>query len=87
MKEILNQKLEKIYSLFRKHDVISINDLLKIKQELEKKLSETEQLDDTIKRYKIKSVKLSSKLDELSKEIRRNRKTVIPFLKDQMANP
>ena len=84
MKEILNQKLEKIYSLFRKHDVISINDLLKIKQELEKKLSETEQLDDTIKRYKIKSVKLSSKLDELSKEIRRNRKTVIPFLKDQM---
>ena len=84
MKEILNQKLEKIYSLFRKHDVIGINDLLKIKQELEKKLSETEQLDDTIKRYKIKSVKLSSKLDELSKEIRRNRKTVIPFLKDQM---
>ena len=64
--------------------MIGINDLLKIKQELEKKLSETEQLDDTIKRYKIKSVKLSSKLDELSKEIRRNRKTVIPFLKDQM---
>tara|TARA_B100000963_G_scaffold259634_1_gene227859 strand:- start:4902 stop:6551 length:1650 start_codon:yes stop_codon:yes gene_type:complete len=84
MKEILNQKLEKIYSLFRKHNVIGINDLLKIKEGLEKKLSETEQLDDTIKSNKIKSVKLTSKLDELSKEIRRNRKTVIPFLKDQM---
>ena len=84
MKEILNQKLEKIYSLFRKHSVISINDLLKIKEGLEKKLSETEQLDDTIRSFKIKSVKLTSKLDELSKKIRRNRKTVIPFLKDQM---
>ena len=83
-KEILNQKLEKIYSLFRKHNVIGINDLLKIKEGLEKKIFETERLDDTISSYKIKSVKLTSKLDKLSKEIRRNRKTVIPFLKDQM---
>ena len=32
MKEILSQKLEKIYSLFRKHEVNKLDDLMLIKE-------------------------------------------------------
>ena len=40
MREILSEKLEKIYSLFRKHQVDKLDDLILIKGKLEKKVSE-----------------------------------------------
>ena len=80
----MNEKLEKIYSLFRKHEIDKLDDLMLIKEKLEKKVSETENIDATIDDEKKKLVEIELTLNELSKKIRQKRKNVIPLLKSQM---
>ena len=84
MREILSEKLEKIYSLFRKHQVDKLDDLILIKGRLEKKVSETENIDAIINEEKKKLVELELLLNELSKKISQQRKKVIPVLKSKM---
>lgn len=84
MREVLSEKLEKIYSLFRKHQVDKLDDLILIKRKLEKKVSETENIDAIINEEKKKLVELELSLNELSKKISQQRKKVIPVLKSQM---
>ncbi len=84
MREILSEKLEKIYSLFRKHQVDKLDDLILIKGKLEKKVLETENIDAIINEEKKKLVELELTLNELSKKISQQRKKVIPVLKSQM---
>ena len=84
MREILSEKLEKIYSLFRKHQVDKLDDLILIKGKLEKKVSETENIDAIINEEKKKLVELELLLNELSKKISQQRKKVIPVLKSKM---
>ena len=84
MREILSEKLEKIYSLFRKHQVDKLDDLILIKGRLEKKVSETENIDAIINEEKKKLVEIELLLNELSKKISQQRKKVIPVLKSQM---
>jgi len=84
MREILSEKLEKIYSLFRKHQVDNLDDLILIKGKLEKKVSETKNIDAIINEEKKKLVELELLLNELSKKISQQRKKVIPVLKSQM---
>ena len=86
MKEILSQKLEKIYSLFRKHEVNKLDDLMLIKEKIERKISDTENLDITINENKKKLVEIKLVLNELSEKIRQRRNKVIPDLKSQMEN-
>ena len=86
MKEILSQKLEKIYSLFRKHEVNKLDDLMLIKEKIERKVSDTENLDITINENKKKLVETKLVLNELSEKIRQRRNKVIPVLKSQMEN-
>ena len=84
MKEILSQKLEKIYSLFRKHEVNKLDDLILIKEGLERKVSETENIEINLSDEKKKLVEIKLTLNELSNAISQNRKKVIPLLKSQM---
>ena len=84
MRKILSEKLEKIYSLFRKHQVDKLDDLILIKGKLEKKVSETKNIDAIINEEKKKLVELELLLNELSKKISQQRKKVIPVLKSQM---
>ena len=86
MKEILSQKLEKIYSLFRKHEVNKLDDLILIKEKIERKVSDTENLDITINENKKKLVETKLVLNKLSEKIRQRRNKVIPVLKSQMEN-
>lgn len=86
MKEILSQKLEKIYSLFRKHEVNKLDDLMLIKEKIERKVSDTENLDITINENKKKLVETKLVLNKLSEKIRQRRNKVIPVLKSQMEN-
>ena len=86
MKEILSQKLEKIYSLFRKHEVNKLDELMLIKEKIERKVSDTENLDITINESKKRLVETKSVLNELSEKIRQRRNKVIPILKSQMEN-
>jgi len=86
MKEILSRKLEKIYSLFRKHEVNKLDDLILIKEKIERKVSDTENLDITINENKKKLVETKLVLNKLSEKIRQRRNKVIPLLKSQMEN-
>lgn len=86
MKEILSKKLEIIYSLFRKHNVNSVKDLISIREGLEKKVIETENINNNINNKQKRLAKLKIKLNELSKKIRINREKVIPILKNKMEN-
>jgi len=84
MRKILSEKLEKIYSLFRKHQVDKLDDLILIKEKLEKRVSETENIDAIINEEKKKLVEIELLLNELSKKISQQRKKVIPVLKSKM---
>ena len=86
MKEILGRKLEKIYSLFRKHNVNNVKDLILIKERLENKVLDAENIDIMIydKQKTLALIKVN--LNKLSKKIRKNREKVIPVLKDNMEN-
>ena len=82
--ENLNQKLDKIQSLFQKHQVANIGDLIKIKNELEKRLEETHNLEDKIEGLKTKLNQVEQTLEHLAGKLNKNRQKAIPKLCGEM---
>ena len=60
--EVINDRLNVIYKLEQKHRVNSVEDLLKIQNELSEKLSGFQTLDDDIKKLTIESEKIKNEL-------------------------
>jgi DNA repair protein RecN (Recombination protein N) len=82
--EEVNSKLLKINNLLQKHAATDISELIKIKNDLDEKVSVTENLDSTIQK-KNKEIELKTiQLDALAKQINNNRKTAIPDLISQL---
>ena len=78
--ENLNHKLDKIHSLFHKHNVDNISDLLNIKDQLETKLNENINLDSKIEDLKIKLKDFKETLNRKASQIHEKRKNTIPVL-------
>ena len=78
--ENLNHKLNKIHSLFHKHNVDNISDLLNIKDQLETKLNENINLDSKIEDLKIKLKDFEETLNRKAFQIHEKRKNTIPVL-------
>ena len=78
--ENLNHKLDKIHSLFHKHNVDNISDLLNIKDQLETKLNENINLDSKIEDLKIKLKDFEETLNRKAFQIHEKRKNTIPIL-------
>ena len=78
--ENLNHKLDKIHSLFHKHNVDNISDLLNIKDQLETKLNENINLDSKIEDLKIKLKDFEENLNRKDFQIHEKRKNTIPVL-------
>jgi len=78
--ENLNHKLDKIHSLFHKHNVDNISDLLNIKDQLETKLNENINLDSKIEDLKIKLNDSEKTLNRKAFQIHEKRKNTIPVL-------
>ena len=78
--ENLNHKLDKIHSLFHKHNVDNISDLLNIKDQLETKLNENINLDSKIEDIKIKLKDFEETLNRKAFQIHEKRKNTIPVL-------
>ena len=78
--ENLNHKLDKIHSLFHKHNVDNISDLLNIKDQLETKLNENINLDSKIEDLKIKLKDFEETLNRKAFQIHEKRKNTIPVL-------
>ena len=82
--EILSNRWDKIQNLFQKHQVDNIRDLIQVRDNLEKKLEETQDLEQKINDIKGRLAESKELLDGLSKQLHQNRKEASPKLCDQM---
>jgi DNA repair protein RecN (Recombination protein N) len=82
--EVVDSKLKMLHNLMQKHVANDISELIFIKNQLEEKVSITENLDETIKKKQAEISKKESELNTISKSIHNKRKEVIPSLKAQL---
>ncbi len=82
--EIVDGKLKTIHNLMQKHVASDISELIVIKNQLEEKVSVTENLDDTIQKKQAEISSKANELNSISEVIHKNRLKVIPKLKEQL---
>lgn len=78
--EVVNSKLLQINNLLQKHTANDVSELIAIKNELEEKVSVTENLDATIQQKNNDIESKTKQLNSISKAIHDNRKLAIPEL-------
>ncbi|MCK0191822.1 DNA repair protein RecN [Arenibacter sp. F20364] len=84
MLEQVNTKLQLLYDLLKKHKVQGIPELLEIRDELDEKVSATENVGADIDRKKKQLLLLEADLNTEAANISKKRKSVIPNLKKQL---
>jgi len=82
--EAVNTKLQKLHNLMQKHVVTDVYELITIKNDLEEKVSYTENLDDTIQKKQIEISNKEEELNTISKQIHNKRSDIIPTLVNQL---
>jgi len=82
--EKLSGRWDKIQSLFQKHQVVTIEDLIKVRQNLEKELEETQDLEGKINELSDQILSLEKSLHRLSDQLHQNRLEASPKLCMQM---
>ena len=82
--ERLSGRWDKIQNLFQKHQVDNIQDLIQVRDRLEKTLGETQDLGQKISALKDRLTGLEQLLEGLSKQLHENRKQASPKFCDQM---
>ena len=76
----LETKLDLIYSLYKKHKVDNVDDLILIKEKLHKEINYFENFEDNIKELKSSINKNEVELNKLSNSIHRNRINAAPLM-------
>jgi DNA repair protein RecN (Recombination protein N) len=82
--EEVNAILQSLYALQKKHGVSTVEELLQIKQELEVKILDTDNLDSQIESTRIAQEKLREELEKISAALREKRNSVIPSLVSEL---
>ena len=82
--EQINDRLQLIYNLQKKHAVNSIAELLEVLDELSEKVSQVENADEFIKQKKKEIQEVSLKLDAIAISISKARAKVIPDLQKSL---
>ncbi|MGZ0017897.1 DNA repair protein RecN [Yeosuana sp. AK3] len=82
--EVVNAKLTRINNLMLKHSASTISELIKIKNELDEKVSITENLDDTIQKKQTEISAKAEQLNTIANKIHQNREKAIPELTNQL---
>ncbi|OEJ98752.1 DNA repair protein RecN [Flavivirga aquatica] len=82
--ETVDSKLKMLNNLMQKHITNNVSELIAIKNQLEEKVSVTENLDDTIQKKEAEIALKESDLNAISKIIHEKRIKVIPQLKKQL---
>ena len=82
--ELVNQKLQNIYNLQKKHQVNSIEELLKIQTELDSKVVSVVELEFEINKLTAKIDKATIELDTLALKIHNNRLKAVPVLSEKL---
>ncbi|RNL88062.1 DNA repair protein RecN [Sinomicrobium pectinilyticum] len=79
--EQVNTRLQLIYDLQKKHNVLEVEELIRIQKELEEKVSVTENLENDIKDKQLKVLRLEEELDAKALKIHEKRVKEAPKLK------
>ncbi len=82
--ELVNQKLQNIYNLQKKHQVKSIAELLDIQNDLDNKVVSVVELEFEINKLTVKIENATSELDTLALNIRNNRLQAVPVLSEKL---
>ncbi|MBC7640790.1 MAG: DNA repair protein RecN, partial [Flavobacterium sp.] len=82
--EIINQKLQNIYSLQKKHNVQTIEELLEIQNDLDNKVVAVSDLEIRIKKGEQIIDQFQEDLNTLAKKISDKRSNAIPILSDKI---
>jgi len=82
--EAINQKLQLIYSLQKKHQVLTVEELLSIQSDLENKVVSVATLENSIVALQNELLQLESELDAKASAISQSRNVAIPVLNDQL---
>ena len=80
----IEKKINLIYSLQKKHNLSSVEDLIEKKKKLKNKLDDSSNLEADIKEFELKIETKKSFLEELSKKISISRKKILPLLKSDL---
>jgi DNA repair protein RecN (Recombination protein N) len=80
----LNEKLQQLYTLQKKHNVNSVEELLDIQENLDSKALSNEHLSDKKLVLETKILASEAKLGTFAKDIRENRVVAIPILIEQL---
>jgi DNA repair protein RecN (Recombination protein N) len=80
----LNEKLQRLYTLQKKHNVNSVEELLDIQENLDSKALSNEHLSDKKLVLETKILSSEAKLGTFAKDIRENRVVAIPILIEQL---
>mgnify|MGYP003671822783 CR=1 FL=1 len=82
--EVVDAKLKVLHNLMQKHVATDISELINIKNDLEEKVSITENLDGTIQKKQSEITLKEKELNTVSETIHKKRLEVIPKLKAQL---
>ena len=80
----IENRINLIYSLQKKHNLSSVEDLIEKKNKLKNKLDDSSNLEADIKDFELQIETKKSFLEELSKKISISRKKILPLLKSDL---
>lgn len=83
--DLTNQKLQLIYTLLKKHQVNTIDELLVIQNDLDNKLVSVTTLESEIIEIENQIIQFENQLNVLANQIHDNREKAIPVLTDKLA--
>ena len=83
--QLINEKLQLIYALQKKHQVNSVDELLEIQNDLDSKVVSVTTLESEINSIEKQIVVLESQLNDLAVGIHENRVGAVPVLTDKLA--
>ena len=82
--ELVNQKLQLIYSLQKKHHVATVEELLIIQEELDGKVVMADELDGKIEKLNVQIGIAKAEIDATAKNMHDKRKEAIPVLTEKI---
>ncbi len=82
--EVLNDRLQLMYTLQKKHMVASVLELFAVKENLEIKVSQVENASEILEEKQLAISKIEEKLNRSCQKIHKNRKIAIPKLTKQL---
>jgi DNA repair protein RecN (Recombination protein N) len=83
--QLINEKLQLIYALQKKHQVNSVEELLEIQNDLDNKVVSITTLESEIDTLEKLIIELENQLNDLAIEIHENRVGAVPVLTDKLA--